>query len=185
MIPNLSLEEVIWDFGELVSMERSGTRLQWVRGKEINGVVVNNPFKSFRSEEEKGDLFEKVDLFPGGIHTQCSAYPFPVFAVWNTWTFKKYSYSVYQGIFFFPSVFNSLPLRHPRHPPKEPHMHCSLWISVSNLWLNIHSAIELHLCFVWSVFVCFWYWFISAKLKLNLILNPWKFSRDIKWMIVL
>lgn len=58
----VSQKEVIWDLGELVRMGRAGARLQWVRGKEINAVVVNRPFKSLRSEREKGVLGEKEKL---------------------------------------------------------------------------------------------------------------------------
>lgn len=61
-IPHVSQKEVIWDLGELVWMGRAGARLQWVRGKEINAVVVNRPFKSLRSEREKGVLGEKEKL---------------------------------------------------------------------------------------------------------------------------
>lgn len=61
-IPRVSQKEVIWDLGELVWMGRAGARLQWVRGKEINAVIVNRPFKSLRSETEKGVLGEKEKL---------------------------------------------------------------------------------------------------------------------------
>lgn len=116
-------------------MGRTGARLQWVRGKEINAVVVNRPFKSLRSEREKGGLWEKETLtyLHWKFTNNVLLIPFPS-SMYELPFFYFFLFLLYFVIFILkirevsrPHNFNSQPLIHLRHLLKEAYMYSSLY----------------------------------------------------------